>query len=194
MPNIHPLSSNVLRMRENEIRSSVRTPTTGVVRRTLTVDSSRTTITTDTSSARSEGALVIVEFTSSPPSFSILKDDDKELLRFPFGMRDPEDETIFAAASRECREETFFELDNVKIPELTEANRLGVISVASDHTVHVFHIMMPAETPIAAGEEQEAAFKAPLHLVEKYIARGLFSQTHITAWELAKKKGVITTN
>ena len=144
---------------------------------------------------KTEGVLIIVEFASKPPAISILKDNDKELLRFPFGMREPEkhpeDATIFGTARRECVEETFWELDDVEIPEFTEEMRLGEIRVSSDHTVHVFHVLLPWDTPIAPGEEQEAAFRAPVELVETYVQRGLFTQTHGMAWELAKRKGVI---
>lgn len=184
--NPHPLSLCVMQMKEGEVAHELKIPVMqrGLLARDL--GQIRTPVPVVVG-GRSEAALTIVEFDSHPPEVVVLKDEGKDLLRFPFGMRDPEDSTLFVNARRECQEEAFWELD-ISLPEFTENNSLGIISVSADHSVGVFHIVLPADTPINPGEEQEAAFRVPIDLVDKYVARGLFSQTHCIAWELFKKK------
>lgn len=185
----HPISVCALQMKEGET-AQLRIPTSAprriVASKPTAEDQRPAAAITAQRTERTEGVLILVEFASNPLELSVLKDNDKDLLRFPFGMRDPEDETIFAAGERECYEETFFGLD-VR-PKLAKDNLLGEILVSSDHVVYVFLLRMPGDTPIAPGEEQEAAFRVPVQLVDKYVERGLFPQTHVAAWALYKKK------
>lgn len=183
---LNPLSLCVMQMKEAEAAYQLRIPVEQNC--SLAGDRGQTKVSASAVvGGHSQGVLTIIEFDSCPPEMVVLKDKDKDLLRFPFGMRDPEDSTIFVAARRECLEEAFYEL-GVELPEFTDKDSLGVIFVSANHSVDVFHIVLSSDIQVSPGEEQEEVFRAPIALVDKYVARGLFSQTHCVAWDLYKKK------
>lgn len=137
---------------------------------------------------KTEAALIIVRVLSDPPQFVVIKDIEKSRFGFPFGGRelgqtDPNifDRDLCETAVRETIEEIFFGVELNFDIEVTDKNFIGKVVVQGNHIVYIFWIDVPADAPVAAGEEQEAAFTVPLGTIYWYIDEGMFLPKHSNA-------------
>lgn len=134
--------------------------------------------------------LIIIEFLSDPPKFSIIKDEHKALIGFPFGGKDdPEngivDASIIAAALREAREEFFFELP--VILSAGEENIIATMPGPENGIVHIVHLQVPAGTPYAHGKEQTDSAIATEQKIDELVADRLILPKHKEAWGFFKE-------
>ncbi len=134
--------------------------------------------------------LIIIEFTSNPPKFSIIKDEHKSLIGFPFGGKDdPEQEiidaSIIAAALREAREEFFYNL-----PVMLSAGEENIIATMpgpADGTVHIAHLQVPEGTSYAHGKEQTDSAIATEQKIDELVRDRLVLAKHTEAWYIFKE-------
>lgn len=134
--------------------------------------------------------LIIIEFMSTPPKFSIIKDEHKALIGFPFGGKDdPEngivDVSIIAAGLREAREEFFYNLPVMLTAG--EENIITTIPGPENGTVHIMHLQVPEGTPYAHGKEQTDSALATEQKIDELVRDRLILPKHKEAWGFFKE-------
>ena len=133
------------------------------------------------------GILTISELDYTPPRFILILDDDKELMRFPFGGLETTDTTPAAGAARETLEE-------VGIPEDVgtpiSGNDESFISEINfgNAVFYVFTKKVPASTKITLGKEQEEWAPPTADEIDQFARDGLITPKHVRSWEVFKRK------
>jgi len=145
------------------------------------------------------GVLMIVRFLTDIPTFAVVKDAEKPLIGFPYGGVEESDVDILFAASRETKEEIFYEPENTEgiqidfspeglFGETLLARRDQETGELQQHQVFFLTTDMPAGTLIHKGVDQTAAFRVTGEKIDKLIDDGIFLPMHTDAWRLFKQK------
>ncbi len=151
----------------------------------------------DLSLAQSHGVGMITKFLTVPRTFAVIKDFSKTDPGFPYGGKDaPEqdivDPDIFATVRRELAEEIFFGL-SVSIPEVTEDDIIDTIArpdrqQGGSHYKTFFEVVLPGDTPVIKGGEQEWVAKMTAEEVDALIAgdetHSCFLNDHAIMWRV----------
>ncbi len=130
-----------------------------------------------------KGVMMIIEFDCEPARFMVIKDRDKERLRFPFGGMKVTDTTFDEGANRESLEEIGLAL-GLDI----DRNFVGELSGGPNCTLYVFTTRVPYAKAfdIKLGEEQEAGAPFTADHIERCIEDRLFARNHANGWRMRK--------
>jgi len=131
-----------------------------------------------------KGALTIIEYATDIPQYEVIRDNDKFLMRFPFGGIILPGEKPVDGAKRESREEV-----GLQLGKMTKDNFIGEFNCGPNCTHFVFAKRLPAELKhtVVLGEEQKDHAAMLETTIDRYISNGMFSPNHANAWVEFKK-------
>ena len=131
--------------------------------------------------------LTIIELECDPPKFIMIMDDDKALIRFPFGGMETTDITPARGATRETFEE-------VGIPEdvgtpISDNDKSFIREISFGSSIfYVFTKKIPASTQIVLGKEQELWAPFTADRIDELVVQGLVAYKHAKSWEEFKRQ------
>lgn len=134
-----------------------------------------------------KGLLIVVELEYNPPRFILILDDDKELMRFPFGGMETTDITPAAGAARETFEEIGIPEDAGTPIRDDDESFIGEVNFGNT-LFYVFTKKVPAATQIVLGVEQEEWAPPTADEIDQFVKNGMVTHKHVKAWEIFKRK------
>lgn len=135
------------------------------------------------------GVLIIVQVLSQPTKIVVQRDYEenapsglKPFLGFAYGGIEASDQDVFAAASRELKEE------NGVYFEIGAEHRIGEISHPG-YSISCFLVSVLPSVKLRKGTEQADLRLATVAGVSELIKDGIFSSNHSRAWRMAVSSG-----